>query len=243
MNVPRRITGRGCSASCNETRYRASEDCVALALLTGLLDAALRVWDQDRVTAKSHIAMATAMLRGALTCASEQCSGSPKGGLAPWQARKVRDFIDASLESKIRVKDCAKQARLSASYFSAAFRVTFGKTVARYIRDRRIGCAQRLMLASQMPLSQVAAAAGFSDQAHYSRVFRDMIGVSPRAWRRKNMTLTPAQQEPVLWRIVQFSSADGAADAAKRLAPGTGAQSEVAGSAEGAVGTDPQQSL
>jgi len=50
------------------------------------------------------------------------------------------------------------------------------------------------MLLSQMPLSQVALAAGFSDQAHYCRVFRNVIGISPNIWRRKNMRLSPAEQ-------------------------------------------------
>ena len=112
-------------------------------------------------------------------------------GLAPWQAREVREFIDASLESKIRLQDCAIQARLSVSHFSHAFKATFGMTVCHYIRRRRIERAQQLMLLSKEPLSQIALACGFADQAHYCRVFRGVVGLRPSEWRRKNTNLAP----------------------------------------------------
>ena len=109
------------------------------------------------------------------------------GGLVPWQSRKVREFIDASLEFRIRVQDCADTVRLSVWHFSNVFKVTFGTTVAAYIRRRRVERAQQLMLLSKEPLSQIALACGFSDQAHYCRVFRDVVGMSPNAWWRRHL--------------------------------------------------------
>jgi AraC family transcriptional regulator len=197
MDVSRPIEGYDCTRQCNQTLDDAPEEDLTLTLLTGLLDDALRMWDQDRIVAKSQIRVAAAMLRGALTNTKEEASRTHRGGLAPWQARKVTEFIDASLEAKIRLQDCAKQARLSASYFGAAFKTTFGTTVRHYIRRRRVERAQRLMLWSKMPLSQVAVASGFCDQAHYSRVFRDVMGITPSAWRRNNMTLAPTERDIV----------------------------------------------
>jgi AraC-like DNA-binding protein len=181
----------------NQTAYWPRTEHVSLTVLTELLDAALLMWDQDRIAAKSQIRVAAAMSRGALT---DTKGGAPRlhtGGLAPWQAHKVAEFIDASLDSKIRLQDCAKQTRLSASHFSRAFKATFGTPVAYYIRRRRVERARRLMLLSSMPLSQVALATGFSDQAHYCRVFRDVMGISPNVWRRKHMTITPTERDIV----------------------------------------------
>lgn len=169
-------------------------DQVTLTMLTGLLDAALHMWDQDRITAKARIRAAADMLRGAVADVGEEASRGRSRGLAPWQARKVTEFIQASLKSKIRVQDCAKQTRLSVSHFSVAFKVTFGVTVGEYIRHRRIERAQRLMLLSTMSLSQIGLAVGFSDQAHYCRVFRGIMGISPNAWRHRNLVLTPADR-------------------------------------------------
>jgi len=56
-----------------------------------------------------------------------------------------------------------------------------------YIQRRRVVRAQQMMLLSDQPLSQIAVACGFADQAHYCRVFRDIIGLSPNAWRRQNI--------------------------------------------------------
>jgi len=181
--------------SVNQTSLEPTSDYVSLAAVSRFLDAALRIWDDDRIQAKSQIKVAAAMLRD---CAD----GSPTGeklaahvvnmrGLAPWQARKVKEFIEASLDSTIRLRDCASKAHLSASYFSHAFKATFGTTVCHYIRRRRIERAQHLMLWSKEPLSQIALACGFSDQAHYCRVFRAVVGLSPSAWRRRNMDLAP----------------------------------------------------
>jgi len=167
----------------------------SLAVATGFLDAALRIWDDDRVQAKSQIKIAAAMLRvytvDAPVDGRHATTASDNRGLAPWQTRKVKEFIDASLDSPIRLRDCASEARLSASYFSYAFKATFGTTVCQYIRSRRIERAQRLMLLSTEPLSQIALACGFADQAHYCRVFRDSVGLTPNAWRRQNMNLAP----------------------------------------------------
>jgi AraC family transcriptional regulator len=164
----------------------------SLVVVAGILDAALRSWDVDRFAAKFQIEAATAMLRGYTEDRPRETPlpASALNGcrrLAPWQARRVKEFIDASLDVKIRVRDCAGEVGLSDGYFSIAFRVTFGATVCHYIRCLRVERAKQLMLDSDEPLSQIAVACGFADQAHYSRVFRDVVGISPNRWRRNNL--------------------------------------------------------
>ena len=123
-----------------------------------LLYAALRIWDEDQALAKSQIEVAAAMLHGRIDGLPmrETPAGRTRHGLAPWQVRKVQAFIDASLDRKIRLQDCASQTRLSASHFSRAFKATFGVTVLDYIHQRRVERAQQLMLVSGQSLSQIA---------------------------------------------------------------------------------------
>jgi len=104
--------------------------------------------------------------------------------LAPWQARRVVDHIDACLSQNLRLADLAAIARLSSSYFSRAFKGSFGKAPHAFIIERRIVRAQQAMLAADEPLSQIAIACGFADQAHLSRAFRRLTGRTPHAWRR-----------------------------------------------------------
>jgi AraC family transcriptional regulator len=53
--------------------------------------------------------------------------------------------------------------------------------------------AQRLMLTTQEPLSQIALACGMADQAHLSKLFRRGVGETPGAWRRRSLTDTQAE--------------------------------------------------
>ena len=164
----------------------------SLAVATEFLDAALRAWDDDPPHAKSQVKTAVGMLRNYAieppTSLRRQVETPHEAHcLAPWKARRVKEFIDESLDTRIRLHDCANKVNLSISYFTHAFKATFGTTVSDYIRRRRIERSQQLMLASYQPLSQIAIACGFAHQSHYCRVFRSVIGLSPNVWRRRHM--------------------------------------------------------
>jgi AraC family transcriptional regulator len=94
-------------------------------------------------------------------------------------------YVEANLSLRIRVADLAGIVHLSISHFSRAFRESFGQPPAAYVKVRRIRHAQVLMLNTREPLSQVALDSGMSDQAHFTRVFRRVAGVSPSLWRRQ----------------------------------------------------------
>jgi len=167
-----------------------------IGMATRRLDVALRIWDEDRAQARSQIKVAVAILQSGAgePPTQERQPGRVARHLVPWQVRKVREFIDASLDSNIRLQDCATRIRLSTGHFSRAFKATFGTTVLDYIHQRRIERAQHLMLLSEQTSSEIALSCGFADQAHYCRVFRAMVGLSPNAWRRRNMLLAPNDQ-------------------------------------------------
>jgi len=156
----------------------------ALASLLGTAAVAL---DTDRRAAKSCIERAAALLGIDLNSGGDGTAGHSclQGGLAPWQAKHVRSFIEDKLDANIRVIDLAGVVRLSTSHFFRAFRKTFGESPRGYIMQRRIWRAQELMLTSRLPLSQVALECGMCDQAHLCRVFRRMVGINPNAWRRQ----------------------------------------------------------
>jgi AraC family transcriptional regulator len=105
--------------------------------------------------------------------------------LARWQINRVRTYIDEHLTDCIRVSDLSALARNSPSYFSAAFKRTFGAPPHAYLMKRRISMAAQQMLGSDAPLSEIAMNCGFADQAHFSRQFRRMMGSTPSNWRRE----------------------------------------------------------
>jgi AraC-like DNA-binding protein len=108
-----------------------------------------------------------------------------RGGLAPWQARRVAAYIHGHIGSSLRAAQLATLVRLSNSHFFRAFKVSFHETPAAYIMRQRMRLAQDLMLTTRHPLSQIALQCGLCDQAHFSRMFRRFVGLSPRLWRRQ----------------------------------------------------------
>lgn len=104
-------------------------------------------------------------------------------GLAGWRVQRVTAFVEANIGANIRVGDLARIVVLSTSHFCRAFKQTFGESPLRYVRRQRVRHAQAIMLCSRDSLAKIAADCGMSDQAHFSRVFRRIVGVNPGAWR------------------------------------------------------------
>ena len=171
--------------------------------LASLLATATAALDTDRRAAKSCIRRAAALLGidlslGGDVAAERSCV---QGGLATWQARRIRSYIEDKLDSSIRTADLTDVVRLSTSHFFRAFRQTFGETPRAYIMQRRIRRAQELMLTSRLPLSQVALECGMCDQAHLCRMFRRIVGINPKAWRRQ-FPVGPASDGPAARAIL-----------------------------------------
>jgi AraC family transcriptional regulator len=107
-----------------------------------------------------------------------------RGGLAPWQVRRAKEILSANLDGRVPLKEVARECRLSVSHFSRAFRRTAGVAPHNWLLARRVEVAKEKLRDSRLSLLDVALACGFSDQSHLTRVFTDMVGSSPGAWRR-----------------------------------------------------------
>jgi AraC-like DNA-binding protein len=156
-----------------------------------LVEAASLVREGYSEAAKAHVARALALLRGDRSSIPENVrplNGGARevvrGGFAAWQKRRLTAYIDAHLGGRIRIEDLAGVLKLSASHFSRVFRLTFGTTAREYLLRRRIEVAQSLMLTSREPLCEIALRCGLCDQAHFTHVFRRIVGDTPNAWRR-----------------------------------------------------------
>jgi len=168
--------------------YRVSDLSVVAARL---VEAACLARDGHGEAAKAQIARAVALLRGEPS--SIPANGRPfnggeegfaHGGLPAWKKRRLTTYIDAHLTERIRVVDIAGLLDLSESHFCREFRRTFGTSAHEYITRRRIEVAQSLMLGSRESLCAIALRCGLSDQSHFTRVFRRIVGETPDMWRR-----------------------------------------------------------
>lgn len=149
-------------------------------LILRLLNEALFRLDHDQSGARACVEQVRALAGG-----GDLPGQAARGGLAPWQVRRVSARIEADLGQPLRLSDVAGEARLSPSYFSRAFRISFGAPFSDYLIARRLEQAQMLLLTTDQAISAVALACGLADQSHLTRLFTQRIGAPPSVWRRQ----------------------------------------------------------
>ena len=108
-----------------------------------------------------------------------------RGGLAPARANRVCEYIDSHLQENIALEVLAEIAQLSVHHFARSFRQTLGIPPHNYIVQRRVEHAQQLLRNTDLPLSEIAIVAGFTDQSHLARHFRTFTGISPSLARNR----------------------------------------------------------
>jgi transcriptional regulator GlxA family with amidase domain len=113
-------------------------------------------------------------------------------GLDARQLRLVNGTIEEKIGEPITVSMLSSIAGLSRSHFSHAFRNSVGSTPHAHVVRLRLERAMKLMLDSDVALSEIALATGFSDQAHFSNKFRRTIGTTPTQWRRSQRSAISA---------------------------------------------------
>lgn len=120
------------------------------------------------------------------------------GGLAAWQAKRTVAYIEANLGSKLAIGEMADLVALSKSHFSRAFKQSLGYSPMAYVGLRRVERTKLMMISTSERLADIALACGFADQAHLSRHFRRVVGMSPGVWRRKFEDGT-VSHDPNVW--------------------------------------------
>lgn len=149
-------------------------------VVSALLSEALALLDSDSAAARRRIETVYTLVQGevggerAKTCL-----------LAGWQVKRVQDFIRANLAAGLRMEAVASLVSLSASYFSRAFKATTGLSYSEFVAVTRVERAKRLLLTTELPISEIALICGLADQSHLTRLFSRAVGLPPMAWRRQ----------------------------------------------------------
>jgi len=107
-----------------------------------------------------------------------------RGGLSPALTHRICKYIESHLAERISLEALASMAGLSTHHFARAFRQSLGAPPHGYLLQRRLEHVEQLLHETRLPLSEIALAAGFSDQSHLSRHFRRSTGMPPSLARR-----------------------------------------------------------
>jgi AraC family transcriptional regulator len=153
----------------------------------GLLDRASRQLERCSGPAHFAIIQATALLKEQAGTEAGPVAGRIRQGLLAWQVRKVREFVDDRISSRLLVSDLSSVVQMSEAHFSRLFKLALGESPHAFILRRRLELAGRLMMETAAPLSDIALQCGFTDQAHLCKQFRQAVRQTPAAWRRAQM--------------------------------------------------------
>lgn len=103
----------------------------------------------------------------------------------------VREHLHARFQDRIRLAELAALAGVHEVHLVRAFRAHLGVTPGGYVRRLRIERACAALAGSDQPIVDLALAAGFSSQAHFTRVFHRLTGTTPAAYRRNRAPRRP----------------------------------------------------
>jgi AraC-like DNA-binding protein len=99
--------------------------------------------------------------------------------------RRARDFLDLHFDEPVDLAQLATVAALSKYHFHRLFTAVYGLTPASYLSERRIERAQDLLRATNLTVTEVCFAVGFSSLGSFSSRFHAVVGETPSQFQRR----------------------------------------------------------
>lgn len=106
-----------------------------------------------------------------------------EGGLPPRQLSQVLEYINTHLEQNIKLADLAQLLDMSQFHFSRLFKQSIGITPHQYLSQQRVERAKELLKKTDRLIIDIALECGFSSHSHLSKQFRQLTGMTPKAYR------------------------------------------------------------
>jgi AraC family transcriptional regulator len=103
---------------------------------------------------------------------------------APSWLHAAEELLRTRLEDCVRLRELADLVGVHPVHLARVFRAHYGVSVGEYGRRLRLDWAAAEVARSDMPLARIAARAGFADQSHFTRLFKERVGTTPAAYRR-----------------------------------------------------------
>lgn len=102
--------------------------------------------------------------------------------------RRAYELLEARYREPVSLADLAAATNRHPAYIATAFREAYGETVGDCLRRLRVDDASRSLAKTNVPIAEIALAAGFANQSHFTRVFKRATGITPAEYRRRART-------------------------------------------------------
>jgi AraC family transcriptional regulator len=151
---------------------------------------ATRLYDEFRYADEvSSLAIEGLVLELLAACARRPTD--PRESAPPRWLSRARELLHEHFSTPLALGAVAKSVGVHPAHLARVFRQFHGCSLGDYVRKLRIDFACRRLRSSEAPLVEIALAAGFSDQSHFSNTFRHLMGVSPGAYRKATRSRNP----------------------------------------------------
>lgn len=97
--------------------------------------------------------------------------------------REIQLYIQSHLDSKLSLHEISNRVALSPNYLSILYKQITGKNISNYIHEIKTDEAKKLLKTTSLTLLDIAKRLGYYDQFHFSKVFKEYAGQSPRSYR------------------------------------------------------------
>jgi AraC family transcriptional regulator len=101
------------------------------------------------------------------------------------QLERVIDYMKANLTQDLSILDLATLINMSESHFSRSFKQSVGIAPYQYFMQQRVERAKQLLEHQAISISDIALDCGFANQTHLTKVFRQMTGMTPKAYQKR----------------------------------------------------------
>jgi len=119
---------------------------------------------------------------GILAEASRRVQAAAERDVPSW-VREARAFVDANFAERLALATVAALVGVHPVHLARTFKRVYNTTFAAYVRSARLEFAKTELVRTRTPLSEIAVAAGFCDQSHFSRLFKAHTGLTPHEYR------------------------------------------------------------
>ena len=99
--------------------------------------------------------------------------------------RRARDHADRHYADELDLEQLAAVAAISKWHFHRLFQATYGLSPAAYVSQRRVERAQDLLRATNLTVTEICHAVGFSSLGSFSSRFRELVGETPSEFQRR----------------------------------------------------------
>lgn len=132
----------------------------------------------------AYSALALESLTTELLIESSRATRSAEDRTAPIWLSQAKEYLNANYLSPPSLNELARAAEVHPTHLARTFRKFENCTAGEYVRHVRLEQAQRRLIETSISLAEIAIETGFSDQSHFTRVFKRATGLTPAEFRR-----------------------------------------------------------